>query len=65
MASREYYLKQADVCRRLARTSTDGEFSRKLRGLGAAYLEKAHGVEIFSTKDSGKKIKGPLQKNEG
>jgi hypothetical protein len=53
MASREYYLKQADVCQRLARTSTDEEFSRKLRGLGAGYLERAHGVEPYPPKDSG------------
>jgi hypothetical protein len=41
MVSREYYLKQAALCRRLARNSTDEEFSQRVLALATEYEAKA------------------------
>jgi hypothetical protein len=41
MASREYYLKQAEIALRLARSSTDEEFSQRVLALAAEYQKKA------------------------
>ena len=52
MVSREYLLKQAETCLRLARGTTDPYVSDQLRALAAEYQAKAQAAE--SPKDSDK-----------
>ena len=56
MVSREYLLKQAETCLRLARSTTDPYVSDQLRALAAEYQAKAHekDQETGSPKESDK-----------
>jgi hypothetical protein len=58
MASREYYLKQAEIALRLARSSTDEEFSRRVLALAAEYQKKAEAAENDPCKRPGDKKQG-------
>lgn len=51
MASREYYLKQAATCLRLANSLTDGEVARRLREMAAEFQQKARDAESKPTKE--------------
>jgi hypothetical protein len=53
MASREYHLKQAEIALRLARSSTDEEFSQRVPALAAEYQKKAEAAENDSSKRPG------------
>ena len=51
MVSREYLLKQAETCRRLANGLTEGDVSRKLRDLAAEYQAQAQEAETHPPND--------------
>jgi hypothetical protein len=55
MASREYFLKQAETALRLAKLSTDEEFAQRLLALAAEYQQKADAAENDPPKDDDKK----------
>jgi hypothetical protein len=45
MVSREYFLKQAETCLRLAKSLTEGEVAQRLRAITAEFREKARTAE--------------------
>jgi uncharacterized membrane protein (DUF106 family) len=45
MVGREYYLKQAATCLRLANSLTDGEVASRLREMAAEFQQKARDAE--------------------
>jgi hypothetical protein len=54
MTSREYFLKQAETCQRLARGTTDPYVSDQLRALAAEYQAKAQEAESPKNSDKDK-----------
>jgi hypothetical protein len=51
MVGREYYLKQAATCLRLANSLTDGEVAKRLREMAAEFQQKARDAENGLDKD--------------
>jgi hypothetical protein len=52
MASRNYYLNQAEICERLAANSTDQEFVQRVLALAAECREKARALENDPSTDT-------------
>ena len=55
MVGREYFLKQAEICLRLARGLTNGEVAQRLRAMAAEFHAKARQAESQTSNETGER----------